>query len=708
MSAAPGTSTPPRSARAPRRIARAVQKKVPLDAFGDAGPVSSSTKRSAQQKTQKQPKQPKQPRAVVVLGAVAIVVGCVAGVFHVSIVAGVFATAVAAGAWLSGRTLSKFLPFLALVAGAATAAALSSPGAGIAGVDFADQLATLAAPVLFAACCTLGFGMLPRSMVFLAVSGARRSEQARADAEVLKLIDDARLFRRLGRTRNDDDNDNDEAIADVGLAVAQRDRLYRLLRLAERGIKNTAVVAVYVVDDAATSLVLCEQLVSVDAANVERLPLGGRGVGAAGLVGLCFTRRAPLRVVDGGETGAALKAHRKSGPPPASVLCVPLLARGGACRGVVVVDRSDAVPFGTDDEAFAHALGAEFLEGLAGEEIVDDLEADRRRTARVYAAARALAGVTRTADVVEVAADAFAGLCASVAVVDLISKDADKDGKTDARVLAATGLLAPLTAGAVAADSFAARAVAEQTTLPHTSLAKAQPRPILFQGDGVDTGGLVDVRVVPLVSAGEARGVVVVATNDKFGAGVVDAVKAVADVVALALASARAFDAVEKQATTDGLTGVANRRALDRRLDEAVARAKRSNQPLCVLLTDVDHFKSVNDAWGHATGDEVLKGVAKSLEEQARGTDVVGRLGGEEFVVVCEATDLQGALTGAERMRLAIKALSFETAKGPLSVTSSFGVALWMPGESGHDVLERADQQLYKAKSRGRDRVVGE
>ena len=88
-----------------------------------------------------------------------------------------------------------------------------------------------------------------------------------------------------------------------------------------------------------------------------------------------------------------------------------------------------------------------------------------------------------------------------------------------------------------------------------------------------------------------------------------------------------------------------------------------------------------------------------------RGADDV--LGG--MIVDAEGTkDGKGALTGAERMRLAIKALSFETAKGPLSVTSSFGVALWMPGESGHDVLERSDQQLYKAKSRGRDRVVGE
>jgi diguanylate cyclase (GGDEF)-like protein len=205
------------------------------------------------------------------------------------------------------------------------------------------------------------------------------------------------------------------------------------------------------------------------------------------------------------------------------------------------------------------------------------------------------------------------------------------------------------------------------------------------------------------------QGVLVIATppNERLRGELVEAVVAIADVLALALISAAAFDDVERQATTDGLTGMWNRRTLDRRLAEAVARVRRSGQPLCVLLTDVDHFKSVNDTWGHATGDEVLKGVARTLATCARTTDVVGRLGGEEFVVVCEGTDLPGALVLAERMRSAIKGLRFETARGPLSVTSSFGVALLTVDEDGHAALERADQQLYRAKQQGRDRVVG-
>ena len=223
--------------------------------------------------------------------------------------------------------------------------------------------------------------------------------------------------------------------------------------------------------------------------------------------------------------------------------------------------------------------------------------------------------------------------------------------------------------------------------------------------DGVDVDALVDLRVVPLLAHGEARGFLVV-TAERFSVEVVEAVVALADVVALALFSSRAFDAVERLATTDGLTGLLNRRSLDARLEEAVARARRSGQPLCVLMTDVDHFKSVNDAWGHGTGDEVLKGVARVLLDGARTTDLVGRLGGEEFVVICEGTDVAGAVVVAERMRQALKAVTFDTGKGPLSVTSSFGVALWLADESAQAVLERADQKLYQAKQTGRDRVV--
>jgi diguanylate cyclase (GGDEF)-like protein len=607
------------------------------------------------------------------------------------------AIAVVAGAWLSGRMLWRWLSAIALLVG--VAATWVSPPSSSAVQAMLHGV--------FGACLVLGFGMLPRALVGRAIDAARRAERARADAEVLRLIEEARLFRRLGRSAEHDDARSVQN--DVSVTLAQHDRLYRLVRLVEQGISDTAVTALYVLDDAGRALLLVEQAArtdvdgALDAVNHARLPLGERGTGAAGVVGLCLQRRTPLRVVD--AQGAAVRAHREAGPAPRSVLAVPLLSAGGTARGVLVVDRLSEQPFSDHDEAFARALAAEVVDGLTTERLVEDLAAARRRIARVYAATRALTGVTRTDDVVEQALSAVGGLCAGVALVQTSRVGAP------ARVLGACGPLASLAgfSAVVGDDSFGARALVEHTPLPHTSLDQAVRRPLLAAHEPLTLDDVGDLRAVPLCAHGEALGLllVAVAPGDRLRADVVDAVVAVADVLALALLSAAAFDDVEREATTDGLTGVFNRRTLDRRLDEAVARARRTQQPLCVVLTDVDHFKSVNDTWGHATGDDVLKGVAATLTACARTTDVVGRLGGEEFVVVCEGTDLAGALVLADRMRVALKARRFDTPRGPLSVTSSFGVALLTVDDTGRAVLERADQQLYRAKQQGRDRVVG-
>ncbi|MBM4279797.1 MAG: GGDEF domain-containing protein [Deltaproteobacteria bacterium] len=707
------TSSPPRSAapgaeralhrrsvarRGPRGSAATAPSPAAADAFVDAAP-----------RRVRPPRAWPRPSSATVLAIVAAG-GALAtfAVGHPLPLVGTTAAAVVAGAWLPGRALERWLVPAAIVAGGAAAVAATTSGA---------SPLTASLHGLVAGCVVTGFGLLPRALVHGAVHAARRAERARADAEVLRLVDDARLFRRVGRDDAFDDVPGDDRSTrkDVACAVAQRDRLYRLLRLVQRVVPDTAVVALYALDNAGKHLDLVEQVActdqdgAADAQSARRLTLAGRGTGAAGVVGLALQRRCPLRVVD--EGGGAVRAHRSSGPAPASVLAVPLLAPGGAARGVLVVDRTTPTPFLDDDEAVLRACADEVVDGLHTEQLVDDLEAARRRVARVYAATRALTGVSRTGDVVEQALRSVGELCPGVALVQLAPNAAGSHDGATARVLGARGPLAPLQGFSAALDgeAFAARAVAERAPLPHTALDKASPRPLIAGAEPLARAAVGDLRAVPLLAHGEAHGVLVVASTpgERLRGDVVDAVVAIADVLALALVSAAAFDDVERQATTDGLTGVWNRRTLDRRLDEAVARVRRNGQPLCVVLADVDHFKSVNDTWGHATGDEVLKGVARTLQDCARTTDVVGRLGGEEFVVVCEGTDLAGALVVAERMRAALKALRFDTSKGPLAVTSSFGVAVWTDGETGHAALERADQHLYRAKQQGRDRVVG-
>lgn len=160
-------------------------------------------------------------------------------------------------------------------------------------------------------------------------------------------------------------------------------------------------------------------------------------------------------------------------------------------------------------------------------------------------------------------------------------------------------------------------------------------------------------------------------------------------------------------AASDSLTGLANRRRLLERGDEETRRAHRYHRPLTVLVLDLDHFKRINDNWGHAVGDEALKKTAECCLAAFRDIDIVGRLGGEEFVAILPETGLDAGLGAAERLRAAIAGLEVDS-RPPLRLTVSVGVATIETDESFAAVLDRADAAMYRAKQAGRNCVRSE
>lgn len=160
-------------------------------------------------------------------------------------------------------------------------------------------------------------------------------------------------------------------------------------------------------------------------------------------------------------------------------------------------------------------------------------------------------------------------------------------------------------------------------------------------------------------------------------------------------------------AARDGLTGVLSRRAFKEEATRAVELAERHDSPLSCISLDIDHFKSVNDRFGHAAGDIVLQAVVEACAGTLRRTDRMGRLGGEEFSVLLPKTDLAGALEAAERMRMTIAERLIDLGDSKIAVTASFGIA--SVGTNVRDVdalLRHADMALYEAKGAGRNRCV--
>ena len=186
----------------------------------------------------------------------------------------------------------------------------------------------------------------------------------------------------------------------------------------------------------------------------------------------------------------------------------------------------------------------------------------------------------------------------------------------------------------------------------------------------------------------------------------IQALEFFADQCAVAVAHARRYEQVRAEALSDPLTGLANRRALDAAVGRAIARARRDAALCAVLFIDIDHFKDINDALGHAVGDVVLQRVGRGLRDRLRRGDLLARYGGEEFVALLPDTDLDAAIRVAEVLRRRIATLDFKSLTGDLPVRVSIGVAQLTEGLTALSLVSSADAAMYEAKRQGRDRVV--
>jgi len=212
---------------------------------------------------------------------------------------------------------------------------------------------------------------------------------------------------------------------------------------------------------------------------------------------------------------------------------------------------------------------------------------------------------------------------------------------------------------------------------------------------------------LPLVSFGQVLGVLLLESTscDAFAPADVSALESVSDICAAAIQNARSFDRVRQLAYVDGVTGSFNRRYFELRVAEEIARGSRHGLTFSVIMIDIDHFKQLNDEFGHLLGDEVLRQVSAILSQQLRKSDVASRYGGEEFAIITPETGLESALLVADKLRRVVGSWHFPGVARP--VTISAGVAEFPTQGSTRDELVRAaDEALYAAKQSGRDRVV--
>ncbi len=384
----------------------------------------------------------------------------------------------------------------------------------------------------------------------------------------------------------------------------------------------------------------------------------------------------PVVITVPGSTSVVTQvvAQPASGPPPAALV--------GAAAGLALVvalpvtlvvarrRRGDAAP----------GVSAQLIEASRRLVAVSDEAALRQAAAEEL---RLLVGAS-WARFVEVDGDGVPG---DIDIRDVAPGSAvpSLGGPGDADLVAA-----------VVADAVATRATVSQPAVA--------PR-----GDG--SGGQPAVLATPVLQDDAVVGVLLAAREPTpaFGDHEREAAERFASILVSAIDTVGRLSSLETLAGADPLTGLGNRRAFDRAIADALARAEAEQRPVCLLMIDVDHFKSVNDRFGHAVGDDVLKGVAADLSASLRGTDRAYRYGGEEFCVLLhdDSATVGDAARIAERLRETIEAHDWTeiVPDGSLRTTASFGLAVGVGGAPAELQL-RADDAVYAAKHRGRNRVV--
>jgi diguanylate cyclase (GGDEF)-like protein len=238
------------------------------------------------------------------------------------------------------------------------------------------------------------------------------------------------------------------------------------------------------------------------------------------------------------------------------------------------------------------------------------------------------------------------------------------------------------------------------------ALATGQPA---VSGEGVPPRlpGARSAVAVPLLDGGDVRGALTVGfgTAHDLDEGALRALEALADLAVVACRNHEAYERLQTAASTDPLTGLLNHGAMQSRLREEIARARRDRQPLACVIIDLDDFKGVNDRHGHLAGDELLRAVAGALTDTLRPYDQVARYGGDEFVLVLPGTDEMEARTIAERARDAICARALPGRTGA-NAGCSLGVAAWKEPMTSDDLLAQSDGALLLAKRTGKGRVA--
>jgi len=525
-------------------------------------------------------------------------------------------------------------------------------------------------------------------------------KQVEQDARDFRLAESLRPGSQLPATQSDAPM-NSQHRRWFGSVRAIRDALHDVLDLARLSVEADSVLY-FAYDQEHRELKLKATVPENQSPSTLERPISA----TEGALGAVIKTGAPIRMLP-------KEAGRYLGHPAQrtarAFLGVPML-EDGVIRGVLVANRFEARNFIEDDEKRFDAISREVLRAVESERIFANMDRMRHEQERFFEAFALLNDALK----LDVAATRLLEAVDCIKPLDFLAVTSYQENTGEHTVLRMRSRLnkAREWEGQTFKNSeggLVAMAIKNDRPLPYVPLTEqtiSGPQQIFGKKGRFD---LKSVKVFPMSDHNQSVGTLVVGSKDpekELSKAEFRMLETVAAHAAITLSNAAMYRKMETMATTDGLTGLSNRRRFLELVEEAIARAERFGRRVSILMVDADHFKSVNDNYGHPVGDMVLRKIAKILGDEARRVDVVGRYGGEEFIAMLDETNMAGALQVGERMRQQIADCLIQGEFGRIQVTVSMGLATYPDhGSSVEKLIEAADQALYAAKENGRNQV---
>ena len=537
------------------------------------------------------------------------------------------------------------------------------------------------------------FGLTNWLFIRVEISRMRERSKQELNAAKVKDLQDARMFRLVTAPTHGEKRDEERLFRSSVEEVHQA--VFHLLSLMRQTLSlHTCILLMR--DETGSHLQIVELSTESDDIVQGRISLG------EGAVGAVLDRKEAINLCNLKPNYRGLCYYQRA-VGVQSFLGVPII-ENDRIQGVLCADRLECRPFTLPEEQILRETTRQILRTLENERVFVQLEQAKHEQTVLHRASQALGTALSASDVLDAAVQAVSEITAH----DFCAVTTYDNVKRRHHIERAVGIVSNELAGASFGDNTSLTSMVVKTGhyLPYR--AEYDEKQQVIYTKRLKLVGMRSLLILPLTVQDKTVGTLAVAATRKyaFPIHIRTVLHVLANQIAVSLSNAQSVKRLEDLATTDGLTGCLNKRAFLQEMEQRFRSAQRFKRKLSLVITDLDHFKSINDTYGHATGDKVIKGLGDILKRMKRETDTVGRFGGEEFCLLCEETDTAGALLLAERMREEIESARFSTEAGLLSVTCSVGIATYPRDAVDEEGLfEAADRALYAAKHSGRNRV---